>query len=104
MQKLTSFGERIVKKEKKDMKDMHLESTLALKAYFKFEMPKSLLPKSIKGDSQDTELEYNLMYKAISLLPKEVLPRCILEAGSASGKCNLVKHMVEYEELVRYWS
>lgn len=106
-QKLTSFSDRIVKKVKTEMKSQHLESTLNLKAYFKSGMPRSLLPKMKPKTEETTEayqkehLESNLIWRAISLLPPDVLPNCILRSAVIQNESSLVNGMVEYKNIVK---
>ena len=83
-QKLTSFSERIVKKVKTEMKTEHLESTLKLKAYLKSGMTKSCIPKMKATTEETTEayqkehIESSLIWRAVSLLPSDMLPNSIL--------------------------
>jgi len=110
-QKLSSFSDKIVKKVKTQMKTEHLESTLKLKAYFKMGMPKSLIPKMKPGfnsalgtdmgatigeethnktTDEPQELDLNLIKRAISLLPAEVLPNCILAMSMRDSPSGLI--------------
>lgn len=101
-QKLTSFSDRIVKKVKTQMKTEHLENTLNLKAYFKTGMPRSLIPKMKPTTSTETSaLDLNLIKRAISLLPTEILPNSILAGGVRDSSSSLISSMIEYKNIVK---
>ena len=100
--KLSSFNDKVVKKVKTQMKTEHLESTLKLKAYFKFGMPKSLIPKvkSVNSD-EPSDVDLNLILRAISLLPTEMLPNTILAVGVRDSSSSLIQNMIEYKRIVK---
>ena len=91
--KLSSFSDRIVKKVKTQMKTEHLESTLTLKAYFKSGMPRSLIPKTKQEPASEPVVaaaDLNLIKRAVSLLPADVLPNHILAVGVRDTTSSLI--------------
>jgi hypothetical protein len=94
LEKLSSFSDKVVKKVKTQMKEEHLENTTKLKAYFKpgpTGMPRSLIPKDIGATGgAEAQADLNLIKSAISLLPADVLPNCMLAYDVRDTESSLI--------------